>query len=425
MKLSPSTISRRAILATAATTSLMASAACSRSTAGDSAGGKALQMFVNMGADTPQAAAMNKIVASYQQETGQAIQVTAVSTGFENQMKVRLASKDIPDLFSTHGWSLLRYSSFLERLTDRSWAADVNPQLDSSMRDANGDIYAFPGETNVAGVLYSQKALAAAGVDAAQLTSWEAFGTAADALLAAGITPISCSGKDQGPAGHIADHLAIDTFTDEQLQAMKDGTFQADAYDEVLTRVAQWRDGRWFNPDYASASQDDMAHALADGTAGFAFLGTSLLSQALTYAPAAALGFCPLPPTHGAEPYLVGGEGNLAFGVSKTSTQKEAALAFLDHLAKPENAAALAESTGSAPGLSSVQVDFGSLASSYEAYVTPGKVPVKPYFDRVYLPNGAWDTVVATTDSVISGQGSVEDAVTQMQRQYETLYGQQ
>ena len=71
-----------------------------------------------------------------------------------------------------------------------------------------------------------------------------------------------------------------------------------------------------------------------------------------------------------------------------------------------------------------VKVDFGKLTASYDKYVTSGSTPVKPYFDRVYLPNGSWNTMVATTDSVISGQSDVSGAVAQMKNQFGTLYGQ-
>jgi len=427
MKLTP--VARRATMITiGALTLSLAVTGCSRgdATGGDATGGDdTMQFFLNMGSDTPDYVAFSEIVDEFEAETGYKIQVTAEASTFENNMKVRLAADNVPDLFSTHGWSLLRYSEFLEPLDDQAWSEDVNPALDSAMRDDEGEIYAFPGETNVAGILYNGDVLESIGVDPASLTTWDAFNSAAEKVVATGTPAIFAAGKDQGPIGHVADHLAVDLYDDDQKQETIDGTFVAEPMSEMLTVVQEWTDKGYFNKDYSSASQDDMARALADGTTAFEFQGTALLTQALAYNPDANVGFLPLPSATGGENYLVGGEGNNSFGVSKTSAHKEEAKEFLAFLAEPDNAAKLAEAAGSAPGLIGVDVDFGVLAPSYEKYVTSGTTPIAPYFDRVYLPNGAWDTLVAVTDSIVTSQSSVEAATAQMARQYDTLYGQQ
>lgn len=417
------TVRRRAAAAIAGAVALvLAVSGCSR---GGSAGDAAtMQFFFNMGSDTPDYRAISEIVAAFEKESGNKVQVTAQSSNFENDMKVRLAANNVPDLFSTHGWSLLRYSEFLEPLDGQAWSKNVNPALDSAMRDSKGQIFAFPGETNVAGILYNKDVLDSIGVDPKSITTWAAFNAAAEKVVAKGKPAVYVAGKDPGPIGHIADHLAVDLYSAEQKKQMQDGTFVAGPMTQMLTTVEQWTKKRYFNKDYSSASRDDMAHALADGTTAFEFQGTSLLTQALAYNPKANVGFMPLPSASGNPPYLVGGEGNNSFGVSKTSKHKAAALQFLDFLAKPENAAKLAEANGSAPGLTNVTVNHGVLAPSYDAYVRTGTTPILPYFDRVYLPNGAWDTLVAVTDSIVTGQSSVAAATDQMARQYKTLYGQ-
>lgn len=421
MKLSRKTV--RTAIAVIGTAALIVTATgCSR---GGSGGDDSLQFFLNGAADTPQYDAIAKIIDQFEKDTGVTVTLTAESTNYEDQMKVRLASGDIPDIFTTHGWSLLRYSPYLEPLTDRSWAATVNPGLDSAMRDENGDIYALPGVFDVAGIAYSKDVLDKAGIDPATITTWDAFDAAAAAVAAQGDTPIFSSGKAQGPAGHIADYLAADSFTDAQLTDMQDGTFVTAAYTSVLDRVQGWQRNGWFNKDYSSASEDDMARALAGGTAAFELYSNSALSTALTYNPDANVGFLPLPPTLSDAPYLIGGEGLDSFGVSKTSSHKDDALALIDFLAEPENAKTIAEANGGASGLTGVDVDFGKLATSFDTYVTNGSTTVKPYFDRVYLPNGSWNSMVATSDSVISGQSDVTAAVAQMSSQFDTLFGQQ
>ena len=97
------------------------------------------------------------------------------------------------------------------------------------------------------------------------------------------------------------------------------------------------------------------------------------------------------------------------------------ALDYLDYLAQPENLSKLASAIGGVPGLTDADSDLGILTASYEEFVQPGDLPLQPYFDRVYLPNGIWDTMVTTTDGVLTGQMSPEEATAQMKSSYDSL----
>lgn len=127
-------------------------------------------------------------------------------------------------------------------------------------------------------------------------------------------------------------------------------------------------------------------------------------------------------PSFDGEPYLVGGEGT-AYGVSASSENRDLALAFVDCLAESDNLARLAHSLGGVPGLEGVPVEPGVLSESHERWAADGAYEVRPYFDRVYLPNGMWDTIVTTTSSVITGHSGVSDAVERVERQFEALFG--
>ena len=122
---------------------------------------------------------------------------------------------------------------------------------------------------------------------------------------------------------------------------------------------------------------------------------------------------------------MVGGEGVSAFGVSKTSKNEELALKYVDFLAQPENAKPFLEAMGAYAGLTNVEVDLGNLQPSFDKYVAGGEIPTMPFFDRLYLPNGMWNTIITTTDGVINGQMTAEVAAQQMADQYQTLYSQQ
>lgn len=386
-------------------------------------GGTTLEVLTGVPADTAQFTALEEAAAGFEKANpGITVDLVPSSASYEQDLKVRLASRDVPTIFNTHGWSLDRYSQFLLPLTDQDWATSVNPALDAAMRDDAGDIYALPLDVAVAGLVYNVSALEAAGIDPASLTTWEAFDEAAAAAKAAGIVPIVASAKDSWTAGNIADWMAPGYFDEAQLTAMQDGDFDAAAYGEMLTRVSEWSTAGYFNPDYTSATLTDVLRSMATGEGAFYFQTNAVVPSALTLNPDVELGFVPVPSEVGS-PYLIGGE-SVAFGVSKTDDMQDEALKFLEYLAQPEQLAALATTLGNAAGLTDADADLGVMQSSYDTYVTAAQTPLVPYFDRVYLPGGMWDTMVTTTDSMITGQGTPDQAASQMATSFDTLFAQ-
>ncbi len=412
------------VVAVAATAAMALTACGGGADQSGSAGGGSLDVYLDMSQGSPVYAKMQELVAQFEEQSGTTIDLSIDGTeSYEKEMKVRLASSNVPDIFSTHGWSLLRYSPFLEPLTDQPWVGDVNKGLDSAMKDQDGNIYALPIEYTVTGLSVNFDVLDEAGVDPESIKTWDDFDAACAKVLAAGKTPIATSGKGSG-AGNIADFIASGAFTADEQKSFTDGTFLGDQWTaKVLDLVQDWTDKGYFNPDYSSATDDDVARLFGQGDAAFAMRQPSALQAALTLNPDANIGFIPMPSATG-DKYLVGGEGVNAYGVSKDSENKQVALDFLAFLAKPENASALAKATGTYSGLTTATPDLGTLQSSYDKWVAPEQIPTNPFFDRVYLPNGIWDTMIATTDSVITGQSTPEAATQQLADQYQTLYSQ-
>jgi len=412
--------SRVALVATASAL-LLAASGCS-STAG--ASGDSLEFQTQVSVDSKLMAALQEVTAKFEEANPQvSVNLVPAGTNYESDMKIRLAAGNVPDILATHGWSLLRYSEFLEPLQNEAWAADFNPVLASAMKNADGEFFAFPVDTDVAGILYNGDVLDAAGIDPASIATWSDFQDAAAAVKASGAIPITVSGKDGGPAGNVADWIAPGGYDDAELDELTAGTFVDQPYNDMLTMVDDWREAGYFNPDYSSATADDMARALAEDRTAFVFSQNATANNALQYNPDANLGFMPVPSLHGDTPYLIGGEMN-AYGISKTSDHLDDAKTFIAFLAEADNATILAEAAGNLPGLTTATADLGALQGSFDSFVTDGDVPLVPYFDRVYLPNGMWNTMVTTTDSIITGQTSVDRAVEQMRSDFTSLEAQ-
>lgn len=405
-----------------ATTTVAAAAMLAGCAQGGGAGG-AIEVQTNMAAGSDQLAVLTEIAEKFEEQNeGVQLDLIPSSNTYEQDIKVKLASREAPDIWQTHGWSRDRYAQFLAPLQDESWAADVNPLLDSAMRDGDGAIFALPMVADIAGLVYNADVLESAGVDAASLTTWEDFNAAAQTIKDSGVVPIAVSGKANGPAGNIVDWLAPGFFDETALTALQDGEFQADVYETMLDEVAGWVESGFINPDYSSATQDDVAQALGSGQAAFVFSQNTIASDAFAKSPDANLAFMPVPSPDG-NVYLIGGEG-IAYGVSSASEHLEDAKKFLAFLAEPENQEAFAVASGGAPGLTTATADLGKLQPSYDTWVVENEIPLVPYFDRVYLPNGLWNTLVTTTDSVLTGQASPADATRQVETDFNSLFGQ-
>ncbi|MSS84641.1 extracellular solute-binding protein [Actinomycetaceae bacterium WB03_NA08] len=403
----------------------MALAACS--SGGDQSGGGssgALDLFLNMPAGSPQEEVMKELVATFEEKEAVKVNLTTAAASYEDDMKVKMASDSMPDVISTHGWSVLRYSPFLMPLEDQPWAEYMNPSLDEVMLDSEGHLYALPLEYGTTGMLVNYDVLEAAGVDAEGIDSWDKLNEAMAAVAEkTDAVPFTSAGKDKN-AGDVGNFIASGQYTQQELQQFADGTFDPQLWESGVTNhLQEWTDKGWINPDYVSATYDDMARQLAEGTAAFAMSWPFVLSDAYDFNPDVNLGFIPLPGIDG--PYLVGGEGVSAFGVAKDAKNQEEALKFLEFLAEPANAKKLLEASGAYSGLTNVEVDLGNIQPSFDKYVAPGTIPTKAFFDRVYLPNGMWNTIITSTDGVFTGQMDSAAAAKQMEEQFKTLYGQQ
>lgn len=404
-----------------------AAAAAALLLAGCSAPDDQIELEFQTEADTgtPYLEALAEAAADFEAANpGVVIDVRPATPSYETDMKVRMAADDMPDIVGTHGWSLLRYSEFLEPLDDRAWAADVNPALDEAMRDDDGTLYALPVDTDVAGIVVNADVLADAGWEVSDIETWDDFAAACDDVLAMGISPITVAGRTGSVPGNLADWLAPGVYSDDELEALGDGEFVGEPYEELLGVVEQWREADYFNPDYSSAAEDDMAISLAEERSAFMFSQNGRAADALSYAPEATITYMPVPGFEPGEQYLIGGERR-AFGAAADSDDLDTALEFLDFLAEPDRIQVLSSAAGSAPGLTTVEPDLpGPIGEAYEAYVVPDQLPVEPYFDRVHLPNGMWDTLVRTVDSVITGQSTPSAATAQVEADFSSLYGQ-
>lgn len=77
----------------------------------------------NLSVDSKLMAAFTEVTAKFAAANPDiTVDVLPSGISYESDMKVRLAANNVPDIIATHGWSLLRYSEFLEPLSNEPWA---------------------------------------------------------------------------------------------------------------------------------------------------------------------------------------------------------------------------------------------------------------------------------------------------------------
>ncbi len=351
------------------------------------------------------------------------IELIPGSADYEALMKSKMATNDLPDMWSTHGWSVLRYSEYLMPLEDQEWATRLHPAIKPVVTSDEGHIFVLPVDVDMAGVAYNKTVLKKAGVSVDDLTTWKDLFAAMDKVKASGVTPVHIGGKDHWTVGNFFDWAAPAVYiTDPNNYSGDDlvnGKFDTVKWELLAGLMKDMNDKAYLNVDNLTSTYSDSARALAVGDAAFTFYGNYVLAEAWTFDPDADLGFFPVPAYYqGDKPSLISGE-RTTVGIWKDTPNAEACKTFLDFLAQPENAAKVAEANGIPAGLINATADTGKLKGDYEKWANAAAFP---YFDRAFLPSGMWDTMCSTGTGILSGDMSTADAAAKMLDDFNRMY---
>ena len=110
-----------------------------------SSSGKKLDFITGMATGSVHLKTLQSITDEFEKANpGVEINLIPASQDFTNDIKVRLAAKNAPDLWNTHGWSRDRYAKFLEPLQNRSWASKMKPITKEAFMEDDGTFYALP-----------------------------------------------------------------------------------------------------------------------------------------------------------------------------------------------------------------------------------------------------------------------------------------
>ncbi len=147
---------------------------------------KTIEIATYLSGDT--LSAYKQVIADFESETGVKVTLDEYGDDYESTMKTRMASNDLPDIFETHGWSLIRYKEYLTDLSGEAWASELNNAALGVIKDSDDKLYALMTTGSCLGTAVNMNVCEAAGVDPWAIETWEDFNAACDKIKAAGYT---------------------------------------------------------------------------------------------------------------------------------------------------------------------------------------------------------------------------------------------
>lgn len=385
-----------------------------------------LTFFLNRKPDLGITIAIEEVIKDFEAEHPNIDVELVTGVGdYEAVMKTKMGANDLPDLWATHGWSVIRYSEYLRPLTDQPWANNLNPGIEKVITDKNGDIFVLPMNIDLSGIVYNVDVINEAGVDVDAIATWDDFKVACQKIKDAGFTPIHMGGKDYWTVGNFFDWVApsfyITNEDSNDRSALKDGSFDWSKWDRASELLLDLDASGFLNKDKLSSNFTDSARNLAQGKVGFEFYGNYVIGEALRFNEEANLSFMPVPSDDPNDPKtLISGERD-AFGVWKDTPNEAEALLLLEYFSRPDVMSKIATASTLPAGLKGVDSDTGKLKEAYSKY---SDLRGFPYFDRVYLPSGMWETIESTSTGLLAKDMTVEEVHKKMETDYLRLIQQ-
>lgn len=374
-----------------------------------------------------------EIIADFTAQTGIEVELVTPGSDYETVMKTRMASGDLPDIWETHGWSVVRYSDYLAALNDAAWYDRVDESILPVISDKEDKIYCLPLTVAINTITYNKNVFEKAGVDAYSILTWEDFEQACEKIKAAGITPIYCGNKDSSTIAQLCESippsfLTLSCVEDNQAAALKDGSFDFAAYwTPIAEMVDGWMQAGYFNEDILTSDNDAACQALANDECGMVFGGGNNILFAQTYNPEVKLGYLAGPGVEQDDDCFLSMTEGTCVGMWKDSEHPEECRQFLDYLARQDICEKIATASGDIPGLKDVANEEANttiaLRETQRAY--EGHIEYVPLFDREYLPSGMWDDLGVGMTKIIMNPGSaVEECTAYLQDAYNNKMAQ-
>ena len=376
-----------------------------------------------------EAAIFRNLVSEFESETGCKVNIAEYGADYESTLKTRMASNDLPDIFQTHGWSLLRYKEYLMKLNDQPWVDDYDESALGVIQDDDESIYVLMISELINGTLVNLDICDKAGVDPYAIHTWDDFTEACAKIKEAGFIANGTNAQ----AGVLANPGGTWTTYEGELaqdgDLMLDGSWNWDSYETMLKKYAEWMDEGYYYDDVLSMKDSDFTERFASDKSAF-ILGydPSILLTSLTLNPEGNYAFLPhFASADGGKEYVGIGEGD-AFGIWKDTKNEEAAKSFLQFMAQPENAVKMNTASGKLSCMkSSMDIDDSYGLSCFTTMKEKCKdcdILYDNLWDRQYMPSGMWPIFENATTMLFDdhSEDGIEAVKEYLVENYQDLY---
>ena len=368
--------------------------------------------------------AYKKVIADFENETGVKVTLDEYGEDYESTMKTRMASNDLPDIFETHGWSLIRYKEYLTDLSGEPWAKDLNKAALGVIQDTDGKLYTLMAAGSCLGTAVNMKVCEDAGVDPWAIETWEDFNAACDKIKAAGFTPI---GNYFTSAGALANAngswLSYEGAQFDDNEAILNGTWDWADFKTILDYLQTWFDNGYVYADCGTVKQADLIERCARNECAFIVgIGTSFQTAVLAQNPDAKMAMIPICASkEGGTRFCGIGEG-AAFGIWKDTKEMVVCKAFLNYVS--QNADGISIASGEISTLPcQVTKSYGmQLMEEMESHFPD--VFYDNLWDRKYMPSGMWSVFQVAAGMFCEDQSeeSKAEIIAYLQENYTDLY---
>ncbi|GGI77222.1 ABC transporter substrate-binding protein [Pseudarthrobacter scleromae] len=339
---------------------------------------------------------------------------------YDQTLRTQLQAGNASDIVVTspgsgQGRSILPLAEagFLEPLDDS--AKDLLPEGSASTFGPEGKVFGQATAITVSALVTNEAAVKEAGEFPADFTALE---EQCKSLESSGKSLFALAGAAPPNTGLTAMSLAASRVYAEDPQwnekrAAKEVTFAgSDGWKSALEAVNTLKDAGCFQKGAAGAGFDAITKGLASGTSLAGFIPATSWKQLQSAAAGSEFNVRALPAEGSGNEYLYA-SANYAFSINAASKNKDAAKAFLEWAAEPEQTKAFAEIDGALPvsGLDSYDFDGGAYKNVGDL-IKDGKYGPLP---NIQWPNSAvYDALATGVQGIITGQKTPDQVLQAM-----------
>lgn len=341
---------------------------------------------------------------------------------YDQTLRTQLQAGNASDIVVTtpgsgQGRSILPLAEagFLEPLDDA--AKKLVPEGSATLFGKDDKVYGQAAEITVVGLVANETAAKASGV-ADFPSDFASLEQQCKTLQSNGKSFFAVAGSAAPNTGLMAMSLAGSRVYAEdpkwnEKRAANQTTFAgSDGWKSALEAVTKLNDAGCFQQGVAGAGFDAITQGLATGTSLAGFIPAPSWKQLKSAAAGSDFDVRALPAANDDKPFTYA-SANYAFSINAASKNKDAARAFLDWAAEPEQTKAFAEIDGALPVSGLDSYDFSSGAYKNVAdLIKGGKYGPLP---NTQWPNSAvYDALASGVQGLITGQKTVDQVLQAM-----------